>query len=108
MSIVTYKETQVTVRPGRDVVATMTNELRAELISLIQDAPQELVIDLAGVEIVDSVGISVLIAAHNSLEHRGGKLKIINIANDIYKLFKSMRLHNHFDIDCKQKKDKEK
>lgn len=105
MSIVTYKENQVTVRPGRDVVASMTNGFRAELISLIHDAPQALVIDLAGVEIVDSVGISVLIAAHNSLVHKGGKLKIINITTDLNNLFRSMRLNNHFDIVCIPKRD---
>ena len=99
MSIINKNGTQVVVKPGRDVVASMANEFRAELNAQIQESPQELVIDLAGVEMVDSVGIGVIIATHNSLDQKGGKLKVINIADDIYGLFSTMRLDRHFSVE---------
>ena len=99
MSIINKDGTQVIVKPGRDVVASMANEFRAELNAQIQESPQELVIDLAGVEMVDSVGIGVIIATHNSLDQKGGKLKVINIADDIYGLFSTMRLDRHFSVE---------
>lgn len=98
MSTIRKDGSQVIVKPGRDVVASMANEFRAELNSQIQESPAELVIDLAGVEMVDSVGIGVIIATHNSLDQKGGKLKVINIAEDIYGLFSTMRLDRHFSV----------
>ncbi len=89
---------RVIVKPGTDIVASMANEFRAELNSLIQESPQELEIDLTGVEMVDSVGIGVIIATHNSLDQKGGKLKVVNIAEDIYGLFSTMRLDRHFTV----------
>ena len=99
MSIINKDGNQVIVKPGRDVVASMANEFRAELNSQIQESPSELVIDLSGVEMVDSVGIGVIIATHNSLDQKGGKLKVINIAEDIYGLFSTMRLDRHFTVE---------
>jgi anti-sigma B factor antagonist len=99
MSEINKDGSQVTVKPGRDVVASMANEFRAELNSQIQESPTELVIDLAGVEMVDSVGIGVIIATHNSLDQKGGKLKVVNIAEDIYGLFSTMRLDRHFIVE---------
>ena len=99
MSIINKDGNQVVVKPGKDVVASMANEFRAELNSQIQESPSELVIDLSGVEMVDSVGIGVIIATHNSLDQKGGKLKVINIAEDIYGLFSTMRLDRHFTVE---------
>ncbi|GAB6093840.1 hypothetical protein JCM14469_00920 [Desulfatiferula olefinivorans] len=99
MSIINKNGNQVTIKPGKDVVASMANEFRAELNSQIQESPSELVIDLSGVEMVDSVGIGVIIATHNSLDQKGGKLKVINIADDIYGLFSTMRLDRHFTVE---------
>ena len=99
MSLIDKNGSQITVKPGKDVVASMANEFRAELNSQIQEAPTELVIDLAGVEMVDSVGIGIIIATHNSLDQKGGKLKVVNIADDIYGLFSTMRLDRHFTVE---------
>jgi anti-sigma B factor antagonist len=48
---------------------------------------------------VDSVGIGVIIATHNSLNKVGGKLKVTNITKDIYTLFTTMRLDRHFTVE---------
>lgn len=93
------KDSRIVVKPGKDIVASMANEFRSELYSLVQKSPMELIIDLLGVEMVDSVGIGVLIATHNSLNKIGGKLKIINVANDICDLFNTMRLNRHFTVE---------
>ena len=90
------------IKPGPDVVASWTMEFKEELDSLIQESPEELVIDLTDVEIIDSTGIGVIIAAHNLLDKQGGKLKIINTTNDLYGLFRLMRLNNYIEIDCKK------
>ena len=100
-SDITNESNQKTVRPGRDIVASMANEFRDELNVHIQNSPDglKLIIDLSGVEMVDSVGIGVLIATHNSLSKINGELKVINVAKDIYGLFTTMRLDRHFTVE---------
>ena len=98
MSEVIKDGERVTVKPGRDVVASMANEFRDELNELIKESPKQLIIDLDGVEMVDSVGIGVLIATYNSLNKVGGDLQVINVIKDIYGLFTTMRLDRHFTV----------
>ena len=99
MSEIIRDEQRVTIRPGRDIVASMASEFRSELNGEIDKGMEELTIDLDGVEMVDSVGIGVIIATHNTLDQQGSKLKVINIAEDIYGLFTTMRLDRHFTIE---------
>ena len=86
------------VKPGQDIVASVVPELRKELRSLVEEGPKELVMDLSGVEMVDSVGIGVFIATHNSMSKSGRKFIVTNVSQDIYNLFKTMRLHQHFEV----------
>ena len=89
------------VRPGIDIVASMAEDFKRELISAINDNPGDFVIDLAGVEMVDSVGIGVIIATHNTLEQVGRSLKVINVSKDVFGLFSTMRLNRRFTIEGK-------
>ena len=54
--------------------------------------------DLDGVELIDSIGMGLLIAAHNSLMKNGGKLKVVNPSEDILRLLRTMRLDKHFEV----------
>jgi anti-anti-sigma factor len=90
---------QIIVKPGVDLVASMANKFRSQLQELVQESPRTFVIDLNGVKMVDSVGIGVIIATHNSLNKLGAELRVTNVANDIYTLFMTMRLDHHFLID---------
>jgi anti-anti-sigma factor len=99
MSEIINQEDQTIVKPGKDIVASMAEGFRNELLSVINDSSSELVIDLAGVEMVDSVGIGVIIAAHNTLNQSGRKLKVINVTKDVYGLFTTMRLNRRFTVE---------
>jgi len=90
------------VKPDTDVVASMAADFRSKLQGLIQESPKTLEIDLGGVEMVDSVGIGIIIATHNSLSKSGGKLRVTNIADAIFTLFTTMRLDHHFTIEKKE------
>lgn len=100
MSEIIRDNDQVVIKPGIDVVASMADDFKAELNLLVQESSGGFVIDLDGVEMVDSVGIGVIIATHNTLNKDGRKLKVVNIGHDIYNLFSTMRLNRHFTIEC--------
>lgn len=99
MSEIIKEENRIIIKPGKDIVASTADKFRAELLSLIKESPMEIVIDLSGVEMIDSVGIGVIIATHNSLSKIGGSLRVTNIAEDIYNLFTVMRLDRHFKME---------
>jgi len=86
------------IAPGRDIVASYAQELRRNLWSLIEEGITEIQIDLEGVRMIDSIGLGVLIAAHNSLKKKQGSLAITHVSKDILSLLKTMRLDRHFDI----------
>lgn len=99
MSEIVNQGDQAIIKPGTDVVASMAEEFKSELLSVINDSSAEVVIDLADVEMVDSVGIGVIIAAHNTLNQAGRKLKVINVTKDVYGLFTTMRLNRRFTVE---------
>ena len=99
MSRIAEKHDSIIITPNRDVVASMAEEFNAELHALIQKMPGEITIDLTNVKIVDSIGIGVLIATHNDLSKFEGKLIVINVAPNIYRLFTTMRLDRHFAVE---------
>lgn len=85
-------------RPGEDIVAPTVDGLRKKLLNLMEGGGKELVVDLTGVQMIDSVGIGLLVATHNSLHKTGGRLVVTNASKDICDLFKAMRLDQHFEL----------
>ena len=98
MSNAVKQQDSVTIKPDTDVVASMANAFRTELKGLIDEGARAVTIDLAGVQMVDSVGLGVFIATHNTLNQSGGRLTVSNASDDIVALFKTMRLDQHFTV----------
>jgi anti-anti-sigma factor len=99
MTQVRKEENRVVVQPSGDtIVAATVPELRAQVRDIVDRGVRDLVIDLAGVRMVDSSGIGLLIAAHNSMRKLGGQLAVIHASNDLLELFRSMRMHQHFSV----------
>ena len=87
-------------RPGREVTASAADALRRELKELIDDGVTGLTVDLEGVEMIDSIGMGLFIAAHNSLLKKGGRLKVKGASGDLDHLLRTMRLDKHFEIQA--------
>ncbi len=85
-------------RPDRDIVATTVPGLRSVMLRMLSEGVRHLTIDLSQVQMVDSGGIGLLIAAHNSLRRTGGSLELTRVAPEIQDLFRSMRMDRHFRI----------
>ncbi len=88
----------ITIRPDKDLIASTAKEFRARLLSLVDKSPKKLVVDLSDVEMVDSQGISVLIAVHKAIEKNSGTLNITNASHNIFDLFNTMNLNLHFTV----------
>ena len=97
-TVITWKDREALVRPAGNVVAALVPELRSALRGALANGVTEMVIDFAGVEMVDSTGLGLLISAHNSISKAGGKLSVIHASKEILDLFRSMRIHQHFSV----------
>ena len=89
---------QTIVRPGTNIVASMAQDFRKELLSLVDGGEKSLVLDLTDVKMIDSIGIGMVVALHNSLSKAGGNLALVSVPEDIHRLFKAMRLDQYFDV----------
>ncbi|XPV77310.1 MAG: STAS domain-containing protein [Desulfovibrio sp.] len=87
-----------TLDVGKNIVASDMEELKGSFKQMIADGLVNLTLDCSRLEIIDSIGIGLLVATHNSLAQKSGTLKLINTSPDIYNLLTTMRLHKHFTV----------
>jgi anti-anti-sigma factor len=100
VTVIPEKDT-ATIRPDGDLVAARLPPLRSRLRQLAAEGVCHLTVDLSGTQMVDSAGIGLLIAAHNSMKRAGGELKVVHASPDIVSLFRTMRIHHHFAVSGK-------
>ena len=91
----------VTLRVNGNIVASMANSLKKEMLPLLKEDYTGYTIDFENVDSIDSSGVGVLIAAQNDLEKKGAQLTVINVSDPILKMFKIMRLDRHFNVHSK-------
>lgn len=85
-------------KPEGDITASTAPMIRVDLKNLIAEGIRDLVIDIANTRVIDSSGIGLLVATHNSLLRLNGKLTIKNVSQDLLELLKAFRLDKHFSI----------
>ena len=95
------KTDAVTITPENDITLSNAKQLKQQLQKAIQQGALAITLDLIHVKVVDSSGLSVFIAASNSLKNSGGRLELINVAENILKLLKITRLDKHFSVQRK-------
>lgn len=95
---ITKNDNRAVMQPEGDVVAGTVPGLRSTMRGVLAEGVRELVVDLSRVEMMDSSGIGLLIAAHNSLVKLGGRLEVIHASQDILELFRAMRIPQHFQV----------
>jgi anti-anti-sigma factor len=91
-----------TVTPQGALTVAVAQELRPKIQQTLADGTSQVVFDLSSTDVVDSSGIGLLIATHNSLKKSGGSLRVIGASPEIKNLFKAMRLDRHFEVDGRQ------
>lgn len=81
-----------------ELTASNAPLIRIELKNLIADGVRELVVDMADTRVIDSSGIGLLVATHNSLTRLSGHLSLKNVSHELLEMLKAFRLDKHFKI----------
>ncbi len=78
---------------------TTAADLRADLTAILAGASSsDLVLDLAGVEQVDMVGLGLLVGVHRQAQRGGRRLVLIHVPPRVMRLLVATRLHRVLSI----------
>ena len=84
-----------------DLTASNVPGVQAALKAELDRGVDELAFDLEQTKMVDSSGIGLLVAAHNSLARTQGKLRVRNVSPELLRLLQSMRLADRLNVTGK-------
>jgi anti-anti-sigma factor len=96
--VIERKDQQGSVKLMGELTAVLVPELQASLKETLNSGARELVFDLASTKMLDSSGMGLLIASANTLARSGGKVRVINVSPDIFRLLQNMRLTGRLNV----------
>ncbi len=92
------KGDRIFVKPKEDIRSETVQEWRSELSPVVKEVQKEMIIDFGEVNVIDSMGLGVLVATYNSLKEAGKKMTVTNVSPGIQELFSMMRLNQYFEV----------
>jgi anti-sigma B factor antagonist len=78
--------------------ATTAKDVKERVGEIIKNNNVNLVIDMGGVDFIDSSGLGVLVASLRSVNKVGGDIKIAALQDQVRAIFELTRLHRLFEI----------
>ncbi len=78
--------------------AIITEAVKEEMKALFSAPNTRLVLDLSGIQFIDSSGFGVFLSIMKTANNNYGYFKISNITEEVMDLFKLLQLHNVFEI----------
>jgi anti-anti-sigma factor len=78
--------------------AHIADEIRDKIVALFENANARVVIDLTGVEYIDSSGFGCFLSLFKAAKNNYGILKFTNAEPQIMALFETLYLHTVFEI----------
>lgn len=82
---------------GRLMLGEGTNMLREGVRACLNHS-QKVIINLGGVEYIDSAGLGELVGCHAAATGRGAKLALLNVSEKIHGILKITKLYSVFDV----------
>jgi anti-sigma B factor antagonist len=97
LQVVDHGEWSVVAVTGELELGTAPR-LRQQVVSLVGEGRQRIVIDLSGVEFVDSLGLGVLVSALKRVRAHGGELRVAGPVPRVRALFSLTRLEEIIEV----------
>ncbi|HEX3812180.1 MAG TPA: STAS domain-containing protein [Mycobacteriales bacterium] len=83
---------------GGEVDAYSAPTLGARISEIVASGQKQLVVDLNGVEFIDSTGLGVLVGGFNEAREAGGRLDLVCAVERVLKLLRITGLNDVFTI----------
>jgi anti-sigma B factor antagonist len=81
-----------------EVDVSTTPKMKAALAELIEGGYGRIIIDMSGVQFLDSTGLGALVGAYKKLRERNGEVELAALPPHIKRLFEITRLDSVFRI----------
>ena len=83
---------------GRIALGEESAALRDLIMNLVSEGHHKILLNLAGVNYIDSSGLGALVSAFTSVRKQGGELKLVNLTQKVDNLMQITKLYTVFDI----------
>lgn len=83
---------------GRIVLGDETETLRSTVRDLIAKEKKKIILNLAGVDYIDSSGVGELVASFTAVRNSGGELKLLNLTQKVQDVLNVTKLYTVFDV----------
>jgi anti-sigma B factor antagonist len=83
---------------GRIVLGDEIHQLRDAIRGLLQEGKKKIILNLAGVDYIDSSGVGELVANFTAVRGAGGELKLLNLSQKVQDVLYVTKLATVFDI----------
>jgi len=78
--------------------ALITDEIRDKINRLFENGNAKVIIDLSGVNYIDSSGFGCLLSIMKTARNNYGTLKLVNPEPSVMKVLQTLNLHTVFEI----------
>ena len=79
--------------------ASSATEMREALHSAIESGAGDLVVDVSGVDMVDAIGLGVLLGAHRRAAQAGRRVVLRDASPRLMRILRLARLHRVFALE---------
>jgi anti-sigma B factor antagonist len=83
---------------GRIVLGDEIEILRDAVKDLIAQDKKKIILNLAGVDYIDSSGVGALVGSYTGVRNAGGELKLLNLTQKVHDVLHVTKLYTVFDI----------
>jgi anti-sigma B factor antagonist len=83
---------------GRITLGEETEALRGRVKQLVEAGHTRIILNLEGVDYIDSVGLSTLVSSYTSARKQGGDVKLLHLTKRVHDLLQITRLSTVFEI----------
>lgn len=83
---------------GRIVLGDEIHDLRDAVRGLVAQGKKKIILNLAGVDYIDSSGVGELVGSFTTVRNSGGELKLMNLTQKVHDVLHVTKLYTVFDI----------
>lgn len=83
---------------GRITLGEASVVVRDVIKDLMDKGNKKVLLNLGGVNYIDSSGIGVLVSSFTTVQSQGGELKLVNLSKRIHDLLQITKLYSLFDV----------
>ena len=83
---------------GRERIRGVTLALHKSIRCLADEGKIQILLDLAWIKHIDSIGLGELVSSHVTLDDKGGALKLMHMTESVHELMTITKLLTVFDV----------